>query len=313
MLDDIRAVMAKEQLQPDVIFFTGDLAFSGKTEEYDLAATWLDKVLCTCGLSGRRDSIFIVPGNHDVNRGLVEEPTWLLQQYIDFAQGMLDPGKPYKEINDFLADNEHKRWAMAKFGDYAAFLARFYGTLDIGLDHTMYYSMRSIQRGCHRVVVVGLNSAWLSFRDNEQARLLLGEAQVADALAESKRKYAGVRLRISLMHHPIYWLAEKDIQKVQPHLAEDCQVLLRGHLHCPTFSALTTPDTQFIEFAAGASLKANYHAYNLVQLDLDTGNGVAIVKLQHPDFGGNWGADEFTYRNTRGGKVTFSSRLLQPT
>jgi len=52
-------------------------------------------------------------------------------------------------------------------------------------------------------------------------------------------------------------------------------------------------------------LKANYHAYNIVQLDLDTGEGTAIVRLQHPDFGKHWGNDEFTYRNAKG-KIDFS-------
>ena len=50
-------------------------------------------------------------------------------------------------------------------------------------------------------------------------------------------------------------------------------------------------------------------AYNIVQLNLDTGQGVAIVRLQHPQWGGNWGPDSFTYRNTREGKITFSLAL----
>jgi hypothetical protein len=65
-------------------------------------------------------------------------------------------------------------------------------------------------------------------------------------------------------------------------------------------------DAHLREFAAGASLQANYHAYNLVRLNLDKGSGTAIVRLQHPDIGGNWGADSFTYRNAKNGKITFS-------
>jgi hypothetical protein len=62
-------------------------------------------------------------------------------------------------------------------------------------------------------------------------------------------------------------------------------------------------------FAAGASLQAEWHAYNIVQLDLDTGQGIAIVRFQHPWWGGNWGADSFTYQNAKEGKIQFSLAL----
>ena len=180
---------------------------------------------------------------------------------------------------------------------------------DINFDHNRYYSVRSLEKDGQTVVIVGLNSAWLSFRDNEQGQLLLGERQVCDALEEAQNKCPSARLRIVLVHHPLYWLAEKDIHRVQRHLSRKCDLLLRGHLHCPSLSIQSTPDSQLLEFASGASLKANYHAYNLVQLDLNTGKGIAIVRLQHPDLGGNWGIDSFTYRNAKEGRITFSLAL----
>ena len=108
------------------------------------------------------------------------------------------------------------------------------------------------------------------------------------------------------MHHPLYWLAEKDIHRIQQHLPGRCDIMLRGHLHCPSFSIQSTPDAHLLEFAAGASLKANYHAYNIVTLDLATRQGIAVVRLQHPDIGGNWGADTFTYRNSENGRINFA-------
>jgi hypothetical protein len=35
-------------------------------------------------------------------------------------------------------------------------------------------------------------------------------------------------------------------------------------------------------------------------MDLDSGDGVEIVRLKHKDLGGIWGADDFTYQNMRG-------------
>jgi hypothetical protein len=196
-----------------------------------------------------------------------------------------------------------------KFNNFAQFIDEFFPDEDIQFDHNRYYSVRSIEKEGHTIVVIGLNSAWLSFEDNEQGRLLIGERQVYDAIEEAQDKWPNACLRIALVHHPLYWLAEKDIHRVQQHFSRKCGLLLRGHLHCPSFSVQSTPDSHLHEFAAGASLKANYHAYNLVQLDLGTGEGTAIVRLQHPDIGINWGPDVFTYRNATNGKIVFSLPL----
>jgi 3',5'-cyclic AMP phosphodiesterase CpdA len=56
----------KRDLSPDVIFITGDLAFSGVEDEYTVADQFLDDLLKATNLG--RDRIFVVPGNHDVDR-----------------------------------------------------------------------------------------------------------------------------------------------------------------------------------------------------------------------------------------------------
>jgi predicted MPP superfamily phosphohydrolase len=308
MLADIKTQLKKEELNLDAVFFTGDVAFSGQGEQYTQAIGWFDEVLEACGLAGQRNRFFIVPGNHDVNRNAVEEPGFVLDQYEAFARALLEP-EDYEDINKFLGDDEHKKWAFKKFEGFAGFVDDFFPGEGIKFDHNRYYSVRPIEKDGHTVVVLGLNSAWLSFRDNEQGRLLLGERQVCDALEEAQKEWANARLHIALVHHPLYWLAEKDIHQVQQHLSSKCHLLLRGHLHCPSFSLQSTPDSHLCVFASGASLWAKWHAYNIVKLDLDTGQGTAIVRLQHPQWGGNWGADSFTYRNAEDGKVKFSLAL----
>jgi predicted MPP superfamily phosphohydrolase len=309
MLLDIKARREEEGLDLDAVFFTGDVAFSGQVRQYEQATEKFDEILEACGLSGQRNRFFIVPGNHDVDREAVYRPDFVLPQYRTFARSLLDPDKPYREINEFLGDDEHKLWAFKKFNNFARFIDEFFLDEEMKFDHNRYYSVRSIEKERHTVVVIGLNSAWLSFEDNEQGRLLIGERQVYDAVEEAQERWPNARLRIVLVHHPLYWLAEKDIPRVQQHLSRKCDLLLRGHLHCPSFSVQSTPDSHLHVFAAGASLKASYHAYNFVQLDLDAGEGTAIVRLQHPEIGGNWGADSFTYRNAKEGKIALSLAL----
>jgi predicted MPP superfamily phosphohydrolase len=51
---------------PNLIFFTGDIASSGKEKEYVSTSTFLDELLHAAGLD--KKYLFIVPGNHDVDR-----------------------------------------------------------------------------------------------------------------------------------------------------------------------------------------------------------------------------------------------------
>lgn len=53
---------------PHMIFATGDVAHSGKVSEYELASRFFDDLLKATGLKKR--FLFVVPGNHDVDRDL---------------------------------------------------------------------------------------------------------------------------------------------------------------------------------------------------------------------------------------------------
>src|SRR4051794_33157633 len=54
----------------DGILVTGDIAFAGKKEEYERASAWLERL---CDLLGcARDNVWVVPGNHDVDREVIK-------------------------------------------------------------------------------------------------------------------------------------------------------------------------------------------------------------------------------------------------
>ena len=308
MLKDIEKTIKEENMDVDVIFFTGDIAFSGDEEQYKLAVIWFDRILEACGAGGKRDRLFIVPGNHDICRREVEHSQAKHGYHQTLVECLLTSESEYDKINDFLGSNPDKEWFFTKFKGFAQFINDYYRNGEIicddenVFDHNRYYSVRSIQKGEHTVVVLGLNSVWLSFQDNEQGRLSLGERQVREA----NNRWPNASMRIVLVHHPLYWLAESDIHRVYPHISNECDLLLRGHLHCSSFTVQSTPDSHLHVFAAGASLKAKFQAYNLVKLNLNTGEGTAIVKVQHPELGNNWGPDSFTYHNAKDGKLTFS-------
>ena len=64
LLRDLPSI-GSEFLPVDLVFVTGDIAFSGNQEEYELAAEFFDKLLSKLSVS--QDRLYVVPGNHDVD------------------------------------------------------------------------------------------------------------------------------------------------------------------------------------------------------------------------------------------------------
>jgi 3',5'-cyclic AMP phosphodiesterase CpdA len=68
-------------LAPDLVVFSGDLAFSGKAEEYKLARDWLENQLWPAlGGDLPHNRLLLIPGNHDVDRGKVGAGVRSMQQ-----------------------------------------------------------------------------------------------------------------------------------------------------------------------------------------------------------------------------------------
>ena len=68
LVSSVRRMREKDGRKPDLIFATGDIAFSGKPAEFELATRFFDELLEAAGVE--REQLFVIPGNHDVDRSL---------------------------------------------------------------------------------------------------------------------------------------------------------------------------------------------------------------------------------------------------
>ena len=70
ILRDLR--ISKGKLGPaDLVIVSGDIAFAGQTDEFEFATEWLKEACDACGADFR--NVFVVPGNHDVDRKVADE------------------------------------------------------------------------------------------------------------------------------------------------------------------------------------------------------------------------------------------------
>ena len=208
--------LTRQTGQINAIVVTGDVAFAGKTADYGVAKTWLASLCKEIGCE--IEHVWVVPGNHDVDRAGITEFIRTVQNSIQEEQ--LD--KIDRRIRQFvhedpIGEDVLKRPLMEyyKFSSiYGCRPERGSLSWDYDLKLDMGYTLK----------LIGLNSALVSNeKDDKMDRpLVLGQAQL-NLPRRQGRIYA------SLCHHPVSWL--KDGEKVHEKLCTRASLQLFGHEH----------------------------------------------------------------------------------
>ena len=259
MLDDIRRRVAKGTVF-DFVLATGDLAFSGQESQYALVEAFTDELADAIDL--KRDKIFCVPGNHDVDRA---------RQTTCFA-GARSILQSESEIYSFLASKEERKTLLTRLRGFQQFQERYFASqlrnqTDDGLGYVSVVDVDDI-----KIAIIGLNSAWLAKGGlSDHGRLLLGECQVTNCIEIVRQ--ADPHIVIGMVHHPFELLCEFDRLPVQRRLENACHFIHCGHLHVPDVSSVVTHSGRCLKLAAGASFQSRgaHNAYTVVKLDLLNG------------------------------------------
>lgn len=292
LLTDISERREQDALRPDFIVVTGDIAFSGKSAEYDLARGFFDDLLKTTDLEKER--LFLVPGNHDVDRRLVSRG----------AQVVTDSLADREDVNIILSNHADRALVLARFRGYANFINN-YLTDHQPFDDEKYFYVRTLCLDGRQIAVVGLNSAWASASELDEAqRLLVGERQVRTALKAAE----SVDMKLALLHHPLDLLRPFDRNDVEPLLFNNFRFVLHGHMHQTGVLETRTPDSEAVTVAAGACYATRRYpnSYNFVRLDFTMDIGTIYLRRYSDKQGGFWAKDTLSYRNVRDGKHAFS-------
>jgi predicted MPP superfamily phosphohydrolase len=291
LLDDIAQCIQNDNLQPDFIVISGDIAFSGQPEEYDLAKEFLDRLLEVTHLF--KEDIFIVPGNHDVDRNAIGTLAASAARLLHNRDA----------VNEFLTNESECELTFQRFCGYQAFIDEYLNGRG-QFDHKRCFYIKEIQLGDRNIAVIGLNSAWLSASDEDRNQLILGEYPVREAIKVAEK----ADLRLAVMHHPFEWLRNFDRNDVEPLLYDKCDYVLHGHMHRTGLLQASTPDSRAMIIAAGACYETRGYpnSYNFVQLDFAACRGAAYLRMYSDQRGGFWTKDVTSYRNVDNGNYEFS-------
>jgi tetratricopeptide (TPR) repeat protein/predicted MPP superfamily phosphohydrolase len=247
---------------PDLIFLSGDLARRGKPDEYRVVEVFLQRLLEKTGVPVER--LFLVPGNHDVDRGQVDD------RHVDWWYRFDTQDK----IAGTLGYPDAFRALMRKFAAFREFAGRALGREVYTERETFFGGPVVVPKGDSQVVVnvLGLNSALFAGYDgDDKPKLAFGLPQVNAAL---QKLDTNALLTVAFFHHPFECFHPAD-RVCKNLLVQKADLILSGHLHEPDNAFLRGAAGQAVLVSAGASFETrdSENSFNVVEIDLETGRG----------------------------------------
>jgi predicted MPP superfamily phosphohydrolase len=232
-----------------VLAISGDIAFSGKRDEYSRAGAFLDQLLKNLeGLSGSTVKEVLVPGNHD----------------CDFSGSQAVRDLVLKEART-LADNHQpldRALIEISLSPQAAFFefASARGN-PVAPDQRINYQ-RSLTFDTFTVAFNCINTAWGSQLHERQAQLVLPLPALTEPQSDG--------IVISLFHHPFNWFSADNGRALRATLEKWSDVILTGHEHAGAGYLKHSDDGTRTVYSAGNVLETSNGAasgFNAVVID----------------------------------------------
>ncbi|MCB0336065.1 MAG: metallophosphoesterase [Bdellovibrionales bacterium] len=209
---------------PDAILVTGDVAFSGSRDEYQIAAEWLRK-LCEL-VSCSETAVWCVPGNHDVNQAITKASDMLSEAQEKIRRIATEsPSGLNDHLNSLMSDPMQRNYLFAPIEEYNKFAAVF--KCDVTPTSPVWHSLFTLADGT-KIRLNGLTSTFVSNHfDQERQFVVVGEHQAP------MRDHEVVE--IVLCHHPHDWIRGDDFKAK---LDARARLQLFGHKHMQAIKKL---------------------------------------------------------------------------
>jgi tetratricopeptide (TPR) repeat protein len=255
----------KEGRAPDLIFATGDIAYSGKAGEYRLATVFFDALLNSAGLERRH--LFVVPGNHDCDR---QAGRWLLRT-LDSRES----------ADSYFAPGEEKPHLIRKqrafidwYNKYFAGVPRLYPC------DSSCGPVEVVEAGGARIGILPIDSALFSQDDADHEKLWIGR-RCLDVALESLSKH-DLQIKVALLHHPLDWLNGMERANIKSALHGQVDFILRGHLHQNEIEQVVTADGAALQLSAGAAYQTRRWPNRALYVTLDA-TGATVFPIRYED------------------------------
>ncbi len=225
---------------PDAVFITGDIANGGLEAQYNIFTNeFLSKLQ---DIYDGLEKIYIVPGNHDLNRDKCPIAAKSLYEIIKDEPYFFDTNAKGKACREEI---------FARFEDFKKFInvTSCFSSMEI-FEEKGYFS-NSILKEEKKIGIVGINTAWLSKSDKDKEHLTPGKYILEEALESIK----DCDYKLVLGHHPLNWLQGEQKQQISTLLAKNKAIYLHGHMHKNSGEYALAFNTGLLTLQCGAAFQ----------------------------------------------------------
>lgn len=309
-ISNLRQISSRSRI--DLVCFTGDIADWGRANEFESATSFIDRTLGELGLD--RSRLFLVPGNHDIDRSVNQEHLLRIRanlasyrslQIARWATGRSEGKLGADSLAKVLARQEHYRTWLREIGREELLPGTPHPNLGYRISNPGFAGDAGIV-----MHVIGLDSAWLSADEHDAEKLRLTDEQIARlCTSEAGDQLDGFRL--ALVHHPLDHL--HDAEDARRQLGEHVDLLLRGHRHQPNIARWSDEHQQLRELAAGCLYEGEradhyQNACTIIEVSLNERSRPVHYEVWFRAWSsrGHWYDDDSQYRGTRSGRMRVS-------
>lgn len=219
----------------DAILVGGDIAYMGAPAEYKVARAWLFNLANQCGCAP--EGIYVVPGNHDVDRGVCGRSLAISNAQAAIAGAAAEDREGV--MKGQLADADVGQSLFKPLAAYNEFAAFF--DCSVFPDRPFWRDELDIGGGV-QLRLFGLTSTLISGlggRDDGPGRLYLGRIQTVLNPEPDV-------VNLVLCHHPPSWFIDAD--DTDDNVNDRAKLQFFGHEH----RQRCTPTAAYMRFQAGA-------------------------------------------------------------
>ena len=194
--------------EPVILVISGDIAFSGKPEEYAAAYIFLSQI--KAGIENQRKTscqIIAAPGNHD----------------CDFDGDLQMRGRLLSSVNSATSTIDESSYRSITTVEEGFF--DFTTQLTQPFERDKLCTSISLRAGEKKLLFLLFNTAWMSSKTEKPGTLVMPK----ELFPEQKAKdYDCV---ISVLHHPFGWFHPDSSAQLMNYLKNNTDIIIFGHEH----------------------------------------------------------------------------------
>ncbi|MDI1252998.1 metallophosphoesterase [Thermomonas sp.] len=277
-MSDISGAIGSLVTRPTAVLFlvSGDLAFSGKAEEYDLATTALEKLKQSLKAWPVESShVYVSPGNHDCDFSKISTTVQsALINDIPEVAGL--------ETDSIIGELSRTQVDFTLFRDVVCSPMQAHGSI---------LSRTRIDLNGRSIAIYAINTAWTSKNPETPGALRMPKDVLPNDMDEAD-------LAIAIAHHPLNWFSPQDARYLSHWLDTHVDMTFWGHEHA-------IDDFEQIRGKFGSKVK---HLIALPIDDRESECGFSCLKisateggLQKTDF--HWSGAELRLKSEHIGEI----------